>query len=65
MVLPSDGGVKCFSGLVLNLPEEEVPAITNGVHAQARLSNDSEPYDRYLGPNWSSASAENQMWESG
>lgn len=55
-----------FHGLWLNLPEEEVPitAITNGVHARSCVAKSTqELYDRYLGPNWSSASVENQMWE--
>ena len=55
-----------FQGLWLNLPEEEVPitAITNGVHARSCVAKSTqELYDRYLGPNWSSASVDNQMWE--
>lgn len=55
-----------FQGLWENVPEEEVPitAITNGVHARSCVAKSTqELYDRYLGPNWSSAPAENQLWE--
>jgi starch phosphorylase len=55
-----------FQGLWQNLPEQEVPitAITNGVHARSCVAKSTqELYDRYLGPNWSSAPAENQLWE--
>ena len=55
-----------FQGLWRNLPVEEVPitAITNGVHARSCVAKSTqELYDRYLGPNWSSAPVENQLWE--
>lgn len=55
-----------FQGLWRNLPEEEVPitAITNGVHARSCVAKSTqELYDRYLGPNWSSAPADSQLWE--
>ena len=55
-----------FQGLWRNLPKEEVPitAITNGVHARSCVAKSTqELYDRYLGPNWSSAPAENPLWE--
>jgi starch phosphorylase len=55
-----------FQGLWRNLPEDEVPitAITNGVHALSCVANSTqELYDRYLGPTWSSAPADHQLWE--
>jgi len=55
-----------FQGLWRNLPKEEVPitAITNGVHARSCVAKSSqELYDRYLGPNWSSAPTDNPLWE--
>jgi starch phosphorylase len=55
-----------FHSLWGNLPQEEVPitAITNGVHARSCVAKSTqELYDRYLGPNWSSAPVENQLWE--
>ncbi len=55
-----------FQGLWQKLPEQEVPitAITNGVHARSCVAKATqELYDRYLGPNWSSAPVENQLWE--
>ncbi|PSB45660.1 alpha-glucan phosphorylase [Cyanosarcina cf. burmensis CCALA 770] len=55
-----------FQGLWHGVPEEEVPitAITNGVHARSCVAKSTqELYDRYLGPNWSSAPSENQLWE--
>jgi starch phosphorylase len=55
-----------FHGLWPGIPIEEVPitSITNGVHARscvAKLTQDL--YDRYLGPSWSQAPAENPLWE--
>ena len=55
-----------FQELWQNLPTEEVPitAITNGVHARSCVAKATqELYDRYLGPNWSSASVDNPLWE--
>lgn len=55
-----------FHGLWRNLPQQEVPitAITNGVHARSCVAKSTqELYDRYLGPNWSSAPIENPLWE--
>jgi len=55
-----------FHSLWRDLPIPEVPitAITNGVHARSCVAKSTqELYDRYLGPNWSSAPVENQMWE--
>lgn len=55
-----------FQGLWRNLPVEEVPitAITNGVHARSCVAKSTqELYDRYLGPNWSSAPVNNPLWE--
>jgi starch phosphorylase len=55
-----------FHSLWRDLPIPEVPitAITNGVHARSCVAKSTqELYDRYLGPNWSSAPLENQMWE--
>jgi len=55
-----------FQGLWKKVPVEEVPiaAITNGVHARSCVAKSTqELYDRYLGPNWSSASPDNQLWE--
>ena len=55
-----------FKGLWHDVPVDEVPitAITNGVHARSCVAKSTqELYDRYLGPNWSSASAENPLWE--
>jgi glycogen phosphorylase len=55
-----------FGSLWNNLPVDEVPitAITNGVHARSCVAKSTqELYDRYLGPNWSSASPDNPMWE--
>jgi glycogen phosphorylase len=55
-----------FGSLWHNLPIDEVPitAITNGVHARSCVAKSTqELYDRYLGPNWSSAAPDNPMWE--
>ncbi|MCZ2202796.1 alpha-glucan family phosphorylase [Cylindrospermopsis raciborskii] len=55
-----------FQGLWQKVPVDEVPitAITNGVHARSCVSKSTqELYDRYLGPNWSSAPPDNQIWE--
>ncbi|QJB46481.1 alpha-glucan family phosphorylase [Dolichospermum flos-aquae] len=55
-----------FQGLWQKVPVEDVPiaAITNGVHARSCVSKSTqELYDRYLGPNWSSAPPDNQLWE--
>ncbi|MEA5549734.1 alpha-glucan family phosphorylase [Anabaena cylindrica UHCC 0172] len=55
-----------FQGLWQKVPVEEVPiaAITNGVHARSCVAKSTqELYDRYLGPNWSSAPPDNQLWE--
>ena len=55
-----------FKGLWQEVPVEEVPiaAITNGVHARSCVAKSTqELYDRYLGPNWSSAPADSPLWE--
>ncbi|MEH2283093.1 MAG: alpha-glucan family phosphorylase [Nostoc sp.] len=55
-----------FQGLWKNVPVEEVPiaAITNGVHARSCVAKSTqELYDRYLGPNWSSAPPDSPLWE--
>jgi starch phosphorylase len=55
-----------FKGLWQNVPVEEVPitAITNGVHARSCVAKSTqELYDRYLGPNWSSAPVDSPLWE--
>lgn len=55
-----------FKGLWKDVPVEEVPigAITNGVHARSCVSKSTqELYDRYLGPNWSSAGVDSPLWE--
>ncbi|TAF07277.1 MAG: glycosyltransferase family 1 protein [Nostocales cyanobacterium] len=55
-----------FQGLWKKVPVEEVPiaAITNGVHARSCVSKSTqELYDRYLGPNWSSAPPDSPLWE--
>jgi len=55
-----------FQGLWQKVPVDEVPitAITNGVHARSCVAKSTqELYDRYLGPNWSSAPSDSQLWE--
>ncbi len=55
-----------FKGLWQEVPVEEVPiaAITNGVHARSCVAKSTqELYDRYIGPNWSSAPADSPLWE--
>jgi len=55
-----------FQGLWQKVPVEEVPiaAITNGVHARSCVAKSTqELYDRYLGPNWSSAPSDSQLWD--
>ncbi|MBF2065227.1 MAG: alpha-glucan family phosphorylase [Calothrix sp. C42_A2020_038] len=55
-----------FKGLWQGLPVDEVPigAITNGVHARSCVAKSTqELYDRYLGPNWSSAPVDSPLWE--
>jgi starch phosphorylase len=55
-----------FRGLWQDVPVEEVPiaAITNGVHARSCVAKSTqELYDRYLGPNWSSAPTDDRIWE--
>ncbi|MEH2060419.1 MAG: alpha-glucan family phosphorylase [Nostoc sp.] len=55
-----------FQGLWKKVPVEEVPiaAITNGVHARSCVAKSTqELYDRYLGPNWSSAPLDSPLWE--
>ncbi|MDZ7953781.1 alpha-glucan family phosphorylase [Nostoc sp. DedQUE09] len=55
-----------FQGLWQKVPVEEVPiaAITNGVHARSCVAKSTqELYDRYLGPNWSSAAPDSPLWE--
>jgi glycogen phosphorylase len=55
-----------FKGLWKDVPVEEVPigAITNGVHARSCVAKSTqELYDRYLGPNWSSAGVDSPLWE--
>ncbi|GJD21975.1 probable glycogen phosphorylase [Rivularia sp. IAM M-261] len=55
-----------FKGLWQGVPVDEVPigAITNGVHARSCVAKSTqELYDRYLGPNWSSAGVDSPLWE--
>ena len=55
-----------FKGLWQSVPVDEVPiaAITNGVHARSCVAKSTqELYDRYLGPNWSSAGTDSPLWE--
>ncbi|MBD1927816.1 alpha-glucan family phosphorylase [Trichocoleus sp. FACHB-90] len=55
-----------FKDLWKDLPLEEVPitAITNGVHARSCVARSTqELYDRYLGPQWSDAPADDSLWE--
>ncbi|TVP56853.1 MAG: glycosyltransferase family 1 protein [Nodularia sp. (in: Bacteria)] len=55
-----------FQGLWKKVPVEEVPiaAITNGVHARSCVAKSTqELYDRYLGPNWSSAAPDSSLWD--
>jgi glycogen phosphorylase len=55
-----------FKGLWQGVPVDEVPigAITNGVHARSCVAKSTqELYDRYLGPNWSSAPVDSPLWE--
>ncbi|MBW4666792.1 MAG: alpha-glucan family phosphorylase [Cyanomargarita calcarea GSE-NOS-MK-12-04C] len=55
-----------FKGLWQSVPVQEVPigAITNGVHARSCVAKSTqELYDRYLGPNWSSAGTDSPLWE--
>ena len=55
-----------FQSLWRNLPEAEVPitAITNGVHARSCVAKSTqELYERYLGPNWSSAPTDSPLWD--
>jgi starch phosphorylase len=55
-----------FKGLWTDVPVEEVPinAITNGVHARSCVAKSTqELYDRYLGPNWSSAPTDHPLWD--
>ncbi|MBE9198352.1 MULTISPECIES: alpha-glucan family phosphorylase [unclassified Nodularia (in: cyanobacteria)] len=55
-----------FQGLWKKVPVEEVPiaAITNGVHARSCVAKSTqELYDRYLGPNWSSAAPDSPLWD--
>ncbi|WP_414526421.1 alpha-glucan family phosphorylase [Nodularia chucula] len=55
-----------FQGLWKKVPVEEVPiaAITNGVHARSCVAkSNQELYDRYLGPNWSSAAPDSPLWD--
>ncbi|MEM6520711.1 MAG: alpha-glucan family phosphorylase [Cyanobacteria bacterium P01_C01_bin.70] len=55
-----------FGGLWQDFPKSEVPitSITNGVHARSCVAKPTqELYDRYLGPNWSQAGAQDPLWE--
>jgi starch phosphorylase len=55
-----------FKPLWQDLPLEEVPitAITNGVHARSCVvKSTQELYDRYLGPSWAEAPADNPLWD--
>ncbi|MBF2001214.1 MAG: alpha-glucan family phosphorylase [Synechococcales cyanobacterium M58_A2018_015] len=55
-----------FKGLWAQLPLDEVPvsAITNGVHARSCVAKSTQDlYDRYLGPSWSHALADNPLWD--
>lgn len=55
-----------FKSLWSGLPVNEVPvtAITNGVHARSCVAKSTqELYDRYLGPSWYRAPADDPLWE--
>lgn len=55
-----------FESLWSRLPLNEVPitAITNGVHARSCVAKSTqELYERYLGPSWHHAPAEEPLWE--
>ena len=55
-----------FRQLWSGLPLDEVPitAITNGVHARSCVAKSTqELYDRYLGPSWYRAPADDPLWE--
>jgi starch phosphorylase len=55
-----------FKTLWPNLPIEEVPvtSITNGVHARSCVAKSTQDlYDRYLGPSWYRAPADDPLWE--
>ncbi|KGF73101.1 alpha-glucan phosphorylase [Neosynechococcus sphagnicola sy1] len=55
-----------FQGLWPELPLNEVPvtSITNGVHARSCVAKSTQDlYDRYLGPSWSDAPADNPIWD--
>ncbi|GAB4159143.1 MAG: glycosyltransferase family 1 protein [Cyanobacteria bacterium J069] len=48
------------------LPQTEVPitSITNGVHARSCVAKSTQDlYDRYLGPSWNMAPADDALWE--
>ncbi|MBD2103705.1 alpha-glucan family phosphorylase [Leptolyngbya sp. FACHB-261] len=54
-----------FKGLWPQLPVTEVPitAVTNGVHARTWVHEDTQDlYGRYLGPRWSDAPPEDELW---
>ncbi|MEI8197517.1 MAG: alpha-glucan family phosphorylase, partial [Phycisphaerae bacterium] len=46
------------------MPEIPIKAITNGVHTQTWLSDESASlYSRYLGSNWSDRPADHSLWQ--
>lgn len=54
-----------FGNLWEDIPLSEVPitSITNGVHAHSCVHKvNQELYERYLGPNWSQAPADQPLW---
>lgn len=55
-----------FKSLWTNIPLNEVPitSITNGVHARSCIAKSTQDlYDRYLGPDWYRAPADEPLWE--
>lgn len=55
-----------FQGLWSGFPVDDVPitSITNGVHALSCVAKSTqELYDRYLGPGWSNAPADEPLWK--
>ncbi len=54
-----------FKGLWPKLPATEVPitSVTNGIHALTWVHGDTQDlYERYLGPRWSDAPPEDELW---
>lgn len=65
-LLHSEVSREMFKPLWAKLPLNEVPitAITNGVHARSCVAKSTQDlYDRYLGPNWDRAPANDSLWD--